>query len=145
MIRKDYEHGGFPINKRNPVLCFFPGDASHSPAVFIAYDRSTLKAILTSKTIVKCLGIWPGKMNTDCFPLNVEDYKDIPTPPSLNRDIDNATSIVLTYSKKQKLSEVRYSIPKEEGDGFVEIVSKDPDLEEYVTKAGLKHNSIIEE
>jgi len=136
MILKDFEDGGFPINKRNPVLCFTDqGD------LLVAYDRFTLKLIIENRTIKKCVGMWPGKYETDCFPLKPAMYKV--APPEAFRSIDNALSILVYYREGLKFKHLIYVAENTRGEK-IEIQSDSPELLEYITKIGLKFKSIFD-
>ena len=133
MIRNEYLNGGFPINKRNPVMCFLPnGD------IYVAYDRWGLKQVIDANPNLKCVGVWPGKHNTDCFRLDKEFYKV--APPVMNRDIDDATEISVSFSENQ-FEEITYKTTGLNNEDFT-ILSKDPELYLYISKIGLQHKSV---
>lgn len=125
MIRNDFWTGGFPINRRLPVLCF-----SESGEVFVAYNNFTLKRILSEKPIKKAVGIWPGKHDTDCFPIDPEC--EIHAPPKEYVDIDSAEDLEIIYISNvfdhisYKLKEINYT-------------SKDESLLDYLKKNGRKY------
>ena len=135
MIQKIFENGGFPINKRNPVLLF-----TTEGELFVAYDRFSLKAVIDSKKITKCVGIWPGKLNTDCFPLNPDKYK-LHAPPEEHRMIDNATDIKAYYFDLTNFKQILYTIENPSGSQNT-VISKDKSLLDYITAVGLKHSTI---
>ena len=136
MILKDFESGGFPITKRNPVLCF-----TDSGEVLIAYDRFTLKNFIESKSIKNCVGVWPGKYDTDCFPLNPQMYRH--APPEAFRSIDSALSIAVFYNKDIVFQKLIYTIQNERGEK-IDIQSDSVDLLKYITTIGLRFKSIFE-
>ena len=129
MIRKDFETGGFPINRRNPILCL-----SEKGMIYPAYDRFNLRKILTKFKIVKCLGIWPGLHDTDIFVLNANSYGQI-IPPEEYRHIDSCSDIIIYLEENGKLKEIRYADSKTKE---VEI-STSQELANYIIKAGIKH------
>ena len=139
MIRKDFEKGGFPLNGRCPVLCI---DANHN--LQMAYTRYDLVAILKSKDVRCCYGVWPGKKETDSFFLDPKVYAALPIPPESNKDIDNAGKIT-AYMEGGKFSKIVYGFDHEnvEGPDF-DTVSRNPDLFDYIKKAGLKFSLVFE-
>jgi hypothetical protein len=139
MIRKDFETGGFPINKRCPVLC-----VSDTGELFIAYNRFTLGLTLKHKVIKKCVGIWPGKFNTDCFPLKVSCYIDTPIPPQEHQLIDDSPEIKVVY-EIGGITFKRISYIREDFKGNkTEIMSMDTELKNYVIKSGLQYKVFTE-
>jgi hypothetical protein len=134
MIRNDFIDGGFRINKRCPVFCL-----SDQAEILIAYDQYALKLAIDNKKIIKCIGVWPGKYSTDCFPLNPEKYRY--APPQLHRDIDNARSIEVNY-KAGEFENIIYSIEDLQGI-ILQVETKDKDLLDYITKIGLQFKSIF--
>jgi hypothetical protein len=134
MIRKDFETGGFPINRQCPVFC-----VSETGELFIAYNRFTLVLTLRNKPIKKCVGIWPGRFNTDCFPMHVQSYINIPLPPEEHKFIDDSSSIKIIYEKNGvDFNKISYVCEDFKGNK-TEIESKDGRLKEYVIKSGLKY------
>jgi hypothetical protein len=131
MIKNDFRDGGFPINSQNPVLC-----VTKEGDIYVAYDRFGLGTAIKAGKVFKCVGIWPGKKNTDVFPLNPEFYTAM--PPSEYRDIDNALSIMVKYVSGE-FSELRYKTMEN-----VEVLVKDVELLKYITSLGLKHTSVHE-
>ena len=136
MILKDFEKGGFPLNKRCPVFC-----STEHGELYVAYDRFSLKAIIDNKKIKKCVGVWPGKHETDCFLLIPDNYRV--APPIDHREIDNATSIKIFYGKGQTFHRVEYIIEDNQGvkNNFT---TENKDLLDYITRIGLKFTSIFE-
>ena len=135
MVRRDYEKGSFPIGSRSPVMCY----AKDGP-LYIAYDNYTLKKILNQSDIIKCVGVWPGKITTDIFPLGVEYYKDMPVPPKEYKNIDSATDIQISVDKGVK--RVEYFIMDTRTENSFK--STDKSLIEYITLAR-PHKVIITE
>jgi len=133
MIKKDFEDGGFPINRRAPVLC-----VTENGTVRIAYNNWELSKAVEPGDIKKMLGIWPGRVNTDIFVLHPEYYGKM-APPEEHRTIDNADTIIIEY-EGNTFSSVMYSLP-ENGEKGTIIQSKDPKLEQYVKKAGRKYQT----
>jgi len=136
MVIRDFESGGFSINKRCPVLCF-----TEQGDLFVAYDRYSLKAVIDNHQLKKCVGIWPGKFNTDCFPLNPIYYRE--APPEAHRAIDNAILITVYYGKGQIFKRLEYKAENIKGER-VEIKTEDFQLLQYITKVGLKFTSVYE-
>jgi len=135
MILKDFEDGGFPINKRNPVLC-----VTHQGDIHVAYDRFMLKFIIDNKEIKKCVGLWPGKYETDCFPLKPDKYQI--GPPEAFRSVDNALSIKVYYGGDMQFKNLVYVTENTRGEK-IEIQSDNAELLAYITKIGLKFKSIF--
>lgn len=129
MIRRDFEKGGFPINRKNPVLCF-----AEDHLVHIAYDRYTLNQILKIKSIMKCIGVWVGKYETDCFPLNPSSYIGV-SPPKEHKDIDSASDIRVIFNGEGTFVSMSYPSLTDES----RIVSEDPVLFKYLNDTGLPH------
>ena len=69
MILKDFETGGFPVSRTIPALCF-----TEEGTLLVAYDPTTLSKICTENKIKICVGVWHGKINTDCFILSPDHY-----------------------------------------------------------------------
>jgi hypothetical protein len=139
MIRKDFETGGFPINRRCPVLCL-----SDAGELFIAYNRFTLGITLRVKTIKKCVGIWPGKRNTDCFPLKISCYKAIPLPPKEHQLIDDSTNIKIIYETDGMVFKCVSYISEDLKGNQIEIKSNDEKLKDYIIKSGLQYKVLTE-
>ena len=135
MIRNDFKDGNFPISRTNPVLCL-----SDQCNLFVAYDRYTLHQIFEIAPIIKCVGIWPGKKNTDIFKLNVATYKNIPVPPAEHKDIDSSPEIIVKLSKDENFIELSYTDPIKE----VIVRSKDVNLYNYVKQTGMKQRTICQ-
>ena len=129
MIRNDFEDGCFPINSRAPVIC-----TTTEGLVLLAYNNYDLKRILDNKNIKirKLLGVWPGKKNTDLFILNPIKYGKL-APPLEHKDIDNAETIVIEYSKST-FQTVMYALP-----GEPLKTCNDPLLEGYIKAIGKKY------
>lgn len=135
MIRKDFINGGFPINKRNPVFTFMK-DGN----VKISYNRHDLKRSLEGD-VLKCFGVWPGKINTDCFPLDPQAYAI--GPPEKYKEIDDAWDVTVMYNKEtDEFEKVSYMINQDDGTAL-EVVSSDKPLQEYILKIGLQHKRIF--
>lgn len=132
MIIKDFETGGFPISRQSPVICL-----SDNKDLFIAYNNYKLKQIFDNCTVIKCIGVWPGKINTDIFVLSTQYYGKI-APPVEHKDIDNAEKITLISDKNGEVSKLKYIL------NSIEYVSKDQNLIKYVTSAGRKYKTQIE-
>lgn len=130
MIRRDFETGGFPINKHNPVLCF-----TKAGKLFIAYNNYDLKMIFDNTKIKKALGIWPGKFDTDCFPFDINKYS-LFAPPEEHKNIDDAYEIHVYFNNK-KLDHIDYFIIDKNKDAM-KIRSTDKKLLDYIEKAGKK-------
>lgn len=134
MIRNDFQSGGFPINRHSPVLCY-----SSENRLFIAYDNYTLKTILNTVDVKKCVGVWPGKRDTDIFRLNPDNYKNMIVPPSDLRDIDHAEEITV-FEEKEKFVKVEWLTYDEQG-VLLKRASDDKKLHDYIVRAGRKHKT----
>jgi len=134
MIKKDFETGGFPVNNRNPILCL-----SEDGKLYPAYDRLTLSRIFKSCKVVKCLGIWPGKINTDLYILDPIEYGHI-SPPEGLEDIDSASNVKILLEKTGKFKEIKYI----NSSNLKEINSVSQELADYIVKAGIKHSVLYE-
>jgi len=130
LVRKDFVEGGFQVNSTSPVICFTNDGTLH-----VAYDNSSLKNIIVNNNIVNCVGVWPGKMNTDCFPLNVKAYGK-KAPPEGYAEIDNCTKITLNY-QDGKLANVTYV----DTDG-IQVVAESKELADYIIDVGLNHKVV---
>jgi hypothetical protein len=131
MIRNDFEHTGFPICHRAPVICFFENGLT------IVYNRFDLHAFLEKNgTTCRCVGIWPGKKSTDGFTLNPKSYSTLIPPPEEHKDIDSSESISVTFSSDGKFEELLY-VPGNFFEDRTPILSKDIKLFEYIRKSGL--------
>jgi hypothetical protein len=97
----------------------------------VAYDRLTLKNILETYNVSKCIGVWPGKLETDCFILLPEYYKKI-TPPEDHRDIDSAQNIEVYYNGN-KFQYLTYIFEDKN------IKSQDENLLKYMQSVGLRY------
>jgi len=132
MILSDFKRGGFPLTRRSPVICTLPDGT-----VKVAYNRFELSQIIKVNKILSCIGMWPGKKNTDCFSLDPNHYMD--APPERFKEIDNATEIkAYFYSGKpqgKSLKKITYIL-----DG-INFETDDEKLMDYIRKVGLKHNS----
>lgn len=134
MISRDFEKGGFPICKRAPALCY-----SSEGKIYVAYNRYTLHMILNSGNIVKMVGVWPGKKNTDIYVMNIDTYKGIPIPPAEYADIDSAEEVTLYYNAHN--DPIALTFRSDPSDSFVTRLN-DPNLCRYVVKAGIKHKMV---
>ncbi len=124
---KDFEKGGFPITKRSPVICTLPDGT-----VKVAYNRYDLMKVVKNK-VLSCVGVWPGKKNTDCFTLKPDHYMD--APPERFKEIDNASKIKSFFDPDGKFMEITYTLDN------ITYGAKDEDLMDYIRKVGLKHHS----
>jgi len=89
LIRKEFFDGGFPMNRRAPVICSLPdGD------IRLAYNRYDLKNIIDNEDIINCTGVWHGKKNTDCFILDPDSYCKY-APPENYKEIDSAEEVTV--------------------------------------------------
>lgn len=134
MIRNDFQNGGFPINRHCPVLCY-----SSENRLFIAYDNYTFKTILNSVAVKKCVGVWPGKRDTDVFRLNPDNYANMIVPPAKLRNIDHAEEITV-LEKNGKFIKVEWLIYNDPGVLFKQT-SNNKDLHDYIIRAGRKHKT----
>ena len=137
MIRYNFEQGNFPISRRSPVICIF------ERILKVVYNRFDLKKAINLPDIRICLGIWPGKKNTDCFVLNPEAYLNSVVPPEEHKDIDSAEKITIMSDLQKKFIKIIY-IPGNFDNNKVPIESKDMKLFDYIKNTGLKHETIIE-
>lgn len=135
MIRKEYINGGFPVNRRAPILCVT------KKSILVAYSHYDLKRILESENIIGCVGIWPGKMNTDCFILNPKKYSEW-APPEIHKDIDSAEEVII-YIKNKSFDRIEYK-PGPHAEDQTVIVSKDEKLYNYLINIGLKIKKVFE-
>jgi len=135
MIRRDFENGGFPVNKKNPIICFTDKGMMH-----VVYTNFELKYLCEHRNIVKAIGIWTGKYSSDCFPLNIKEYPLI-SPPAEFQDIDHAEKIKVEFNKGC-LKAIAYIYRKNEDD-VITRHSHDSfytkDLWEYIKKTGKNH------
>jgi len=131
MIKRDFETGGFPINRRSPVLCL-TGEGN----IYVVYNRFDLRVALHRATIVKMLGVWPGKRNTDCYVLNPSAYMDVPIPPAGHADIDSAADVVVINDKDEHFIRLLY---RDDVTKFEAVESRSSELLEYIKVAGIKH------
>ena len=126
MIRTDFQNGGFPIGNRNPVLC-----VTSDGNVLVAYNNTQLKAAKElNKTIIKMIGVWPGRKDTDLFTMSVDQY-GIMAPPDGHAAVDNAEKITVERSKKTgAFVSATYVV-----DGL-EVICRDPDMGTYLEASG---------
>lgn len=138
MIRREFFDGGFPINKRNPVLC-----STNDGDIVVAYNQYDLrKIILENRHITKCMGVWPGKYNSDCFVLDPEKYSNI--PPEEHSIIDSATNIIVYHNKEpMKFKKLVYYTTDSNGTK-IEHSSENVDLFTYITRLGLHFKTVYE-
>ena len=139
MIRKDFEKGGFPLSETAPVLCI-ARDLQGKLELHMAYTRYDLINILKTYIIQGCYGVWPGKYNTDTFPLDPEAYAAMVVPPEQFKDIDNAEAITVSTRLDGGFAKISY-LPK---NAEVTIESQNKDLFAYVKKIGLRYTTIFE-
>jgi len=135
MLLKDFETGGFPISRRSPVICTIIDGQ-----VKVAYNRyelyhTILKFHTTTRKMISCVGMWPGKKNTDCFRLNPDCYTD--APPEQHKEIDNATEIRIYTDPNGTFMKVEYDL-----DG-VTIEAKEEKLALYVKNVRLKFKNFF--
>lgn len=138
MILNDYETGGFPITRRSPVICFFSDGT-----VEVTYNRFELKKVIDKHknlSLSKCLGVWPGKKNTDCFIINPEMYC-AHVPPEIYADIDSAEEIIIVINEKNIFEGVRYT-PGPHAKDRTPVISRDQSLINYIIYAGLKCRNV---
>lgn len=135
MWRTDLEESGFPISRRNPVLCFMDGDDRD---IRCAYSRCQLSRVLKENPVTKMVGVWPGKKNTDVFILNVESYKNIPTPPEEHEEIDSSPEVVVKLGKGGDLRGIAYFNQELNQ----EVVTQDSEVYDYIKAAGVQHRVI---
>lgn len=133
MLRMDYYTEGFPVNKRIPVICILKDNS-----ILIAYNRFDLRQIIINNTLNTCIGVWPGKINTDVFSINPETYKEI-YPPEINKDIDDANEIEIFFcSPGTNFERLIYTI------GDKRIESKNPILYQYIKLTNKKYRTTFE-
>jgi len=138
MILHDFEKLGFPISKRAPVLCF-----GTDGKVYVAYNRYSLRLVMQKIEIVKSIGVWPGRKNTDCFVLDPAAYKTTPVPPAENADIDSADDVTVFYGPDDQFLRVAYKEDPIDHSESVCISTK-AELLTYIEQAGIKHKVIHE-
>ena len=134
MILRDFETGGFPISRRSPVICMI-SDGS----VKAVYNRFDLKNIINSSTNLSCIGVWPGKKNTDCFILDPDAYKNL-APPEIHKDIDSAEDIKIFINSDGYFMKISY-VPGAFSSDRTPHESEDINLCSYIKAAGLKHST----
>jgi hypothetical protein len=132
MIINDFKEEGFPVSIHNPIICLL-----RSGKFVPVYNRFDLKSRIEFGTVVSIFGIWPGKRVTDCYPLDLKKYSQIPTPPLLHKDIDSAIKIVILIESGE-FSRVIYR-PGPLCDNKAAIESNDKKLYEYICQVGLKY------
>ena len=91
MIRKEFKDGGFPLNRRSPVICYLSDGEMR-----IAYNHSQLKDIIDNEDVRTCAGIWPGKKTTDGFELNPKAYNKFSLPEKY-KDLDSALQVTVFF------------------------------------------------
>ena len=137
MIRRDFEHGRFPICRRAPVICFF------EKGLRIVYNRYDLHDFLNKQGLdCRCIGIWPGKKSTDCFVLNSKSYSIIDIPPEEHKEIDSAENICVKLASNGTFEEITYT-PGTSVEDRTPVLSKDKSLFEYLKKTGLKFSTVL--
>lgn len=135
LILNDFFTGGFPINRKSPVMCI-----TDDGGVTIAYNRHMLHSILNEKRIKSCFGIWPGKKYTGVFNLCVEEYADAPYPPKEHADIDSAES-VMVHLENGEFDSIVYTPGPQESD-HTPVVCKDVKLFDYIRTVSLRHQIV---
>jgi len=137
MVLKDFLSGGFPITRRTPVICSFADGT-----VEVVYNRYALKEV-TERIVKKstCLGVWPGKKNTDCFLINPEKYCE-KVPPKEHADIDSAVEIKIVRDEDGIFQGIEYQ-PGPFALNQASIISTDKELFEYIKYARLKSKNVI--
>lgn len=103
---------------------------SEKNEVFVAYNNFTFKKILNEKTIIKAIGIWPGKFDTDCFP--IDPKCEIYAPPAEYKDIDSVENLEIIYVSNA-FDHISYEL------NGVNYTSKDQLLLDYIKKSGRSH------
>lgn len=136
MILKDFLTGGFPITRRTPVICSF-ADGS----VEVAYNRYTLKKVTMRTEKSVCLGVWPGKKNTDCFLIDPKYYCE-KVPSEKHANIDSAAEIKVIKDEEGVFQGVEY-IPGAFALDQTPVVSREKELWEYIKYARLKYKRVI--
>jgi hypothetical protein len=128
MIRKDFYDSGFPLCRRAPIICV--DDKGDIYPVYNGYD---LKLVIDNKKVLKMIGIWPGKMNTDVFVLNPETYGKY-APPEEYKEIDSAEDVTIRIDLAGETVCVEYVPGPHEKDRTL-IVSRNKDLINYLKNA----------
>lgn len=132
MLINDFKEGGFPISNHTPIICVH--ESGKATPVYSYYD---LKETITNNKIIHLLGVWPGKRNTDCYPLDILIYSKVPIPPVLHKNIDSAVKIVIIMESGE-FSKVVYR-PGPKCDNKTALESNDKELYEYIKKVGLNY------
>lgn len=145
MLIDDFKNGGFPLTKHTPIICSVISPDSKEilkSKPILVYNRYDLKITMEKYTIIYLLGIWPGKKNTDGYPLDILAYSKTPAPPKIHKNIDSAIEIKI-FMNHEQFSRIVYK-PGPRNEDKVLIESKDKELYDYVKSAGLKHKTSFE-
>ena len=125
MIRKEFKDGGYPLTRKTPIICI--GEDKD----YIAGNVLELFEIISNHKILRCYGVWPGKLNTDFFEIDPQKYTEL-IPPKEYADVDSAKYIKI-FMKNTKPVSILY-IFRSKG-----VVSSDESLINYVMKKGLRY------
>lgn len=132
MILRDFEEGRFPLTRRSPAICTLADGT-----VKVAYNRYDLAQIILKEEVLSCVGMWPGKKNTDIFILDPSAYTI--APPEKHKEIDSASEIILYYDPNGDFIKLSYKLSDD-----VDIISDEHKLLEYVKTVGLKFQTRFE-
>jgi len=141
MLLTDFKNGGFPITRRSPVICTIENgkrDLLNKFQVIPAYNRFDLKKIIVTYNVISCVGVWPGKKNSDCFFLDPEYYKI--APPERHKEIDSAKEIIIYYDTHGNYMKVVYTMSED----TYSIECGKQELLNYIKKVGLKFKNRYE-
>lgn len=144
MLLPDFKDGGFPINRRSPIIgtvVVVNPDSTKKLVHKVVYNRYDLLEMIKKQKVILLLGVWPGAKNTDCFPLDIKTYSKIIPPPEIHKDIDSALEIEIIM-KGDRFEKVLYKPGPHKKDN-TPIESTDIKLKKYVISAGLKHRIIL--
>lgn len=132
MIRDDFIKSGFPVCRRAPLICFVESGFA------VAYNRYELRKILDTHQVSGCVGVWPGKYNTDVFRVDPEAYaKQI--PPPLHAEIDSATEIAVYLGEDAR---VEY-VPGPHEQDRTRVVERGSALLDYIKAAALQYKTYL--
>jgi len=136
MVRKEFIQGGFPVNRRAPIIGLTSDNELH-----IFYSHYDLHKLAQTKEISKCIGIWPGKKNTDCFILDPKVYSKY-SPSVIHKDIDSAEEINVFFSGSD-FDRIEYK-PGPFAENRTTIISRDKKLYQYLNNIGVKFKRFFE-
>lgn len=136
MIRKEFIQSGFPVSRRAPIIGLTFDNELH-----IFYNHYDLHKLIQIKKISKCIGIWPGKKNTDCFILNPEVYSKY-FPPEIHKDIDSAEEVNVFFVDG-RFDRIEYK-PGPFSEDRTVILSRDKILYQYLNDIGFKFKRYFE-